>query len=134
MDWYTGIAIITKVNFDNVNIMTALGGSNHWNDTHSKYAAPLSVEIMVNGETEALSFGRDNRTSTLDKSIVANTNGRWWRSWQLESLMSRSEHPLDEKWITDYQQAFDFLVKRVSYEKLEKDDIVDLIEKWAKKD
>ena len=48
-------------------------------------------------------------------------------------LISPSEHPLDEKWVTDYKDAFDYLTKKYSKERLEEDGVTSLINEWAKK-
>ena len=47
--------------------------------------------------------------------------------------MSPSEHPLDEKWITDYKGAFDLLLKKRSKAQLDNDGVTSIIEEWAKK-
>ena len=48
-------------------------------------------------------------------------------------LLSPSEHPLSEEWVTDYKDAFDYLTKKRKKMQLDSDHVTSLINKWSKK-
>ena len=69
----------------------------------------------------------------LSKQIFAKQSYTNWGSWYVSKLLSPSEHPLDESWVTDYKEAFDLMLKKRSNEQLDNDGITSLIDNWSKK-
>ena len=49
------------------------------------------------------------------------------------SSISNNATPLDPSWITDYRDAFDWLAKKRSLEKLTEMGITDLVETWKER-
>ena len=137
----SGIGLITSVNFDKLNVLAAKGG--YYNGQGNPYYCPLTVMAMVDGKESEIKLRISSQSRhgnegyaaiELDHNIVLRSSAGYYASWTMTKLMSPSEHPLDEKWVTDYRDAFDFLTKKKSKEKLDDDGITSLIEKWAKKD
>ncbi len=139
----TEIAIVTEVNFDTLNVMTALYNNGYHTD--NPYYSPLKVKVMINNEEFHLKFCVGGNRSweswlkdldELDSEIVQSigSNGYYRNSFHYSKLLSRADHPLDEKWVTDYKGAFEYLTKKRSKEKLDNDGITKLINKWYKKD
>jgi len=139
----TEIAIITEVNFDTLNVMTALYSTEYNNDT--PYYSPLKAKVMINNEEIYLRFCISGNRSweswlkdldELDSEVVQSigSNGYYRNSFHYSKLLSRADHPLDEKWVKDYKGAFEYLTKKRSKEKLDNDGVTKLINKWHKKD
>ena len=131
------VALITKVNFDSLNVMAAKTG---YYDGHTNpYECGISVSALINGQEKSIKVHTDYRSAgsgwesdllRLNSNIVVRDSSGYYGTWSLSKLLSRSEHPLNEKWVTDYKDAFVLLLKKRSMSQLEKDDIVPLIEKW----
>ena len=133
------VAIITKVNFDSLNVMAAKTG--YIDGYTNPYECNLEVMAMIQGVERHISI----RTSLkykhtwqedfieLDGKIVATADANYYSQWYMSKLISPSEHPLDEKWVTDYKDAFDLLLKKRSKKQLDKDGATNVINEWAKK-
>lgn len=123
------VGIITHINWDNLNIMTAFEGS--W-DAREKYSQHIEVKAMVEGEDITVSLRPFVRENKLNQTITEHCSQSYrnWGAYEFHSIIGRSETPLSEEWVTSYREAFDFLVKRRSFEKLKEDGIVALIDKW----
>tara|TARA_Y100001938_G_C7804369_1_gene288672 strand:- start:202 stop:564 length:363 start_codon:yes stop_codon:yes gene_type:complete len=105
------------------------------------YECNLEVMAMIQGVERHISI----RTSLkykhtwqedfieLDGKIVATADANYYSQWYMSKLISPSEHPLDEKWVTDYKDAFDLLLKKRSKKQLDKDGATNVINEWAKK-
>ena len=140
---HTDIAIITGINFDSLNVMTARSfGSDYGNPYHS----PLEVTAMIGSKEVYLKFRLTGEQrwqdewrkelTTLDSTIISSvkTNGYYSGHWNFSKLISRADYPLDEKWITDYKGAFKFLTKKRTKAQLESDGVTRHINFWAEKD
>ena len=109
---HTSTGIITKINWDTINVFSAMG--KHSNDAHS----PVEVQVLVDGETKRL--GNLN-----DKFNTINGNGKiqsWWRgtpSCDLVRVITNSPTPLPPEWVTSYKESFETLVKKRTYEQLQ---------------
>ena len=105
-------AIITKINWDTINVFSAL--NKHSSNVHS----PVEVHVLVNGETKRLG-------NLADKFNTINKNGEiqnFWRghpSCNLVSVITNSPTPLPQEWITSYKESFGTLVKKRTYEQLQ---------------
>ena len=137
-DYTEHVAIITSVNFDKLNVMAAHDGtySGHTNP----YECILEVKAMINQKefNIAILTGKDYRRdwaktvkTNLNHKIVRRAFRGWSADYIMDKLLSPSEHPLDEKWITDYRDAFDYLTKKRKKIQLENDQVNCLINKWA---
>ena len=134
------VAIITKVNFDSLNVMAAKTG--YIESYTNPYECTLDVKAMINGVERYVSIRTklqylhswQKNFIELDSEIIATADQHYHSQWYMSKLISRSEYPLNEKWITDYKGAFDLLLKKRSKKQLDKDGATCLINKWAKKD
>ncbi len=134
----TEIGIIAKVNFDNLNVLAAMDGYYHGHG--NPYYCSLAVSALVgeDGEQNIMirvsnrRHGADFKAIELDSNIIRRTSTGYYDGYTMTKLMSPSEHPLDEKWVTDYRDAFDFLTKKKTKEQLDNDGVTSLINKWAK--
>ena len=137
------VAIITQVNFTSLNVMAAK--DKVYYDGHSDpYECLLEVKAMVNGEEVFVTIHNTGRTRSSDewdysfprisKDVLGQSSKqRHWRGWTMSKLLSPSEHPLDESWVTDYKDAFDLMLKKRTKEQLDNDGVTSLINEWVKK-
>jgi len=134
------IGIITKVNFDTLNVMAAHDGS--YSGYENPYECKLNVMALIDGREAKVDIlttkdrKRDwyhNIETVLDRYILRDSMG-WHVDYIMDKLISPSEHPLDESWVTDYKDAFDYLTKKRKKSQLDNDGVTSLICKWAEKD
>ena len=128
-DAQTFVGLITKINLDKINVFTAFNYS--W-ETNEKYGQPLEVKILVDGDETWLNlqgFCKASLDASL-KSLVKRFDHSYSR-FHLTKVIGKSETPLPDDWVTSYDDAWDFLAKKRSYEKLKEDGVVAHIEKWA---
>ena len=112
-----GIALVTSVNFDTMNVTCAMRG-------YGDYRQPLTIEIVHDGRAEELHFS----DSKLLAPVFQRVNS--YGSIQYDSKVCDSSTPLDPSWVTEYKDAFEWLVKKRSYEKLDEEGIVHVVEQW----
>ena len=109
---HTSTGIITKINWDTINVFSAMG--KHSNDAHS----PVEVQVLVDGETKRLG-------NLADKFNTINGNGKiqsWWSGkppCDLVRVITNSPTPLPPEWVTSYKESFETLVKKRTYEQLQ---------------
>ena len=134
------VGIITSVNFDKLNVMAAHDGTYSGHD--NPYECTLAVKALVEGREVEVGIATTkshrrewNKTvaTVLDSNIVRSGWQGWHNEYIMDSLLSPSEHPLDESWVTDYKDAFDYLTKKRKKSQLDNDHVTSLINKWAKK-
>ena len=107
-----GTGIITKINWDTINVFTSLG--KYSDAVHS----PLEVQVLVNGETKRLG-------NLADRFRTINENGKiqsYWRghpSCDLINVITNSPTPLPPEWVTSYKESFDTLVKKRNHDQLQ---------------
>ena len=134
------VALITKVNFESLNVMAAKTG--YYNGYTNPYDCSIKVHALVDCKEHLIKVHTDERSYSdtwqkdfiqIDHKTISLNHGGHYMNWHLSKVISRSEHPLDENWVTDYRGAFDLLLKKRSKEQLDNDGITSLINKWAKK-
>ena len=135
------VAIITEVNFDSLNLMAAK--SCYYDGYVDPYECHLKIKALVNGQEHLIRINTNETQFSsgdfsygfpqLSKQIFAKQSYTNWGSWYVSKLLSPSEHPLDESWVTDYKEAFDLMLKKRSNEQLDNDGITSLIDNWSKK-
>ena len=134
------IGVITSVNFDKLNVMAAHDGTYSGHD--NPYECTLAVKALAEGrEVEVgIATTRSHRrewnktvATVLDSNIIRSGWQGWHNEYIMDKLLSPSEHPLDESWVTDYKDAFDYLTKKRKKSQLDNDHVTSLINKWAKK-
>ena len=110
--------------------MTAFSGS--W-DNEQKYGQHIEIRAMVDGEDKSVSIKDHRKSQHHLHSLITEGNSkpsRYWDCLELYKVIGNSKKPLSEEWVTSYKDAFDFLVKKRSFERLQEDGIVGLIDKW----
>ena len=134
------VGLITKVNFESLNVMAAKSGYYHGHT--NPYDCDLTVHALIDGQERQIKIHIDDNNYSdtwqkdfirIDHKTIAKASGGYYQSWHLSKVLSRSEHPLDESWVTDYKGAFELLLKKRTKEQLDSDGITSLIDRWSKK-
>jgi hypothetical protein len=114
------IALISSINWDKLNVTCA-------NATYGDYRQGLEIHCIVEGNTHRLSFSADDLRNTL-KPTFQTVSG--WSTWKYIGSVAPAPQPLDESWVTDYKDAFEYLAKKRTYKRLDEESIINLIEYW----
>ena len=135
------VGLITKVNFESLNVMAAK--STYYSGNTDPYVCSLQVHALVDNQERNIKIHTTGSSYSdtwqkdfiriRSKIIVKQGGNGYYSSWNLDKVLSRSEHPLDENWVTDYKGAFELLLKKRSKEQLDNDGITYLINEWSKK-
>ena len=123
----TFIGLITKINLDKINVFTAFDYG--W-DVNEKYGQPIEVQALVDGNETWINISTFCRDNAALKPLVKRQSSHYSRL-VLTKVIGKSETPLPDDWVTSYDDAWEFLAKKRSYEKLKEDGVVAHIEKWA---
>ena len=139
-DYTEHIGIITSVNFDKLNVMAAHDGT--YAGHNNPYECVLNIRALVDGEEVSIatltdkSYHRtfhDGIKTKINHKIIRMTYEGWSPDFFMDRLLSPSEHPLSEEWVSDYKEAFDYLTKKRKKSQLDNDHVTCLINKWSKK-
>ena len=118
------IGLITSVNYDKLNVMTAFGARYDKKD----YVQPLEIRAIIDGKTSRVNLGAS------DIEIISrHATPRIWSEFTYVSKMTSTAAPLDESWATDNNGEWTWLTKNKSYSWLQEAGIVAHIENWASK-
>ena len=120
------IALITSVNFDELNVMT---GFDAWG--HEDYIQPLKIEAIVNGKADKITFARPICDDVVSLRAVRNGSG-WSPSLYIQKLTSNAT-PLGQSWVRDNPDCWEWLAKKKSLESLKQMGIYEHITDWASK-
>ena len=120
----TAVGLITEINWDKVNVMTGFRTS--WG-TH-EYGQKIQVKALVDGREEIL--GLTKLVNEKCHELIKNYDDAYY-GWHVANIIGKSEVPLPEEWTTSYGEAWDYLVKKRSYDKLKNDGIIEHINKWV---
>ena len=122
--------LATVVGFD-------LGDINVFRTTNSyeldsEYKGKMTITVRANGEEMNLD---------LAEMLLAKPNGRltkwaerWYSGWNSASYVetiARSTQPLDQDWVTSGADAFQWLLKKKSYDWLDKRRMITTIDDWG---
>ena len=121
------IALVTSVNFDELNVMTGYDG--YGLQHHEEYLQPLKIEAIVNGKAEKVTFARPQCDDVVSLRAVRNGAG-WSPALYIQKLTSNTA-PLDESWVHDYQDCWEWLAKKKSLASLMEMGIYEHITEWA---
>jgi len=123
------IGLITSVNWDSLNVMTAYDSGYDW----QRYAQHIDVRVMVDGKDHRLSLKSKLHGTSLSKIINKRNaeTGYYYQQFSLDKVIGKSAQPLKEEWVTSYKDAFDYLAKKLSLEQLEDRGIIMHIQAWA---
>ena len=114
------VALVSSINWDKLNVTCANG---RWGD----YTQGLSIGVLIDGQKHRMGFHHTLMNSTLNPTFQSLEG---YASWQYVSSIAPAPQPLDESWVTDYKDAFEYLAKKRNYKRLEDESIVKLIDYW----
>ena len=119
------VGLITSVNYDKLNVMTAFEGRYG----HHDFVQPIEIYAIFNGASKTIRFNRDllRNTSILSTHCVPYHFG----GYSYSAKMTSTATPLDESWATDNNGEWEWLVRRKSYAFLKESGIASHIESWA---
>lgn len=120
------IGLITSVNYDELNVMTAFDGS----FARREFTQPVEITAVFNGRSRRVKF-----CSSLvdDAATLARYSCQGWNQLIYSSKLTSTAEPLDESWATDNNGEWSWLAKKRSYAWLQEAGIVRHIENWASK-
>ena len=135
------VGIVTSINWDELNMFcfTNNNASNWRNRVHDNMQAPLQVKVQVNGKETTLSW---KKTGNNRYAVINDTHGRPlidnfaydWRGVEFVSVVSSTETPLSEDWLTQGQaECVEFITKRYSKEKLTDWKGIETLENYEKR-
>ena len=126
----TAVALITDVNFDKLNLLCA-------NAQYGDYRQGLSIQANVNGQSTHIQVHPRHwnnpvtdhtelhkKFEPLFKSVDGYGHYRW------DGAITSSATPLDPSWVTDYREAYDWLVKKRSLERLKEEGVYELVQRF----
>ena len=114
------VALVSSVNWDKLNLTC---DNRTWQD---QWRQALVVEAVINGQRHKLKWS-DDATKILKPAFQ---HSHCYSAYTYIAKVAAAPKPLDESWVTDYKEAFDFIAKKRSHERLEEYGIVNLVEKW----
>ena len=133
------IGLITSVNYDKLNVMTAYYGSYD----KQGYVQPIEIRAIIDGKTSKVTLGTGRKTINDGFGGLRNAEGtalisryastRSWMDFIYISKVTSTAAPLDESWATDNNGEWSWLTKNKSYSWLQEAGIVAHIENWASK-
>ena len=135
------VAIVTSVNWNELNMFCYVdrNNANYRNRVHENLQAPLHIKVQVNGQERLLSFpnttGQNNTVfNDVHGRPLVDVFGYNYNSVTFKSVLSPTETPLSETWLTEGQaECVEFITKRYSYDKLAEWKGIDLLEKYEKR-
>lgn len=127
------VATITKINWDSLNLCAGKkwGWDNGWISQSLQITAIVDGKTVLISEQNSGDYGRGTGNISGQGNIIANVSHNY-SNLKFQGLLSRSPHELSEEWVTSYKQAFDFLVKKKTFEKLQEVGFVQLVDKWKR--
>ena len=114
------IALITSVNYDELNVTTGFMSAYHEQD----YVQPIKITALVNGEAAII---------ILDENDVVSSRARGWGFWHYKAKMTSNATPLDPEWASSDLGEWDWLAKKRSQERLDDMGLLNHINTWASK-
>ena len=120
------IGLITSINLDELNVMTAFNNGGYYGPI-ANYRQPIEVIANVGGSSVTVGI----QGITGKNTPIATRASDAYTRHEYSSKMTSNATPLDESWVTSYNQAWTWLAKKRSYEWLEDAGITQHIDFWA---
>lgn len=114
------VALVSSINWDKLNVTCANG---RWGD----YTQGLSIGVLIDGRQQRMGFHHELMNNTLNPTFQSLEG---YASWQYVSSIAPAPQPLDESWVTDYKDAFEYLAKKRTYKRLDDESVIKLIDYW----
>ena len=102
--------IITSINWDKINVFTAL------DKKHDDAYSPIQIRVLL---SSGKSIYITDKLDSFDCLGEAAKPRVWGSCNSLKKIIAPSKTPLQEDWITGYKESFKTLVKKRSLEQLE---------------
>ena len=96
----------------------------------------MHVAVNVNGQRQLLQFyhnsyyNRNDNPTPLEQEFETVFKDTGHGQYSFDGVVTNGSTPLDPSWVTDYRDAFDWLVKKRSYDRLKEEGIVKTVEHW----
>lgn len=116
------IALVSDINWDKLNVTCA---NQQWGD----YRQSLEIEVIIDGQKHRLNFDNRHVTGVLSPTFKSVSG---WSNWKYVKAVAAAPKPLDESWVTDYKDAFEYLAKKRTLERIKEENVVDIVEEWSK--
>ena len=102
--------IITSINWDKINVFTAL------DKMHDDAYSPIQIKVLLSSGQSVWINDKLDSFACLGEAAKLRV---WGHSFSLHTIVAPSKTPLKEEWITGYKESFKTLVKKRSLEQLE---------------
>ncbi len=135
------VAIVTSVNWDELNMFCHTdNNNNHWqNRVHQNLQSPLNIKVQVDGKQRFVTWRSQGNARY---GVVSDVHGRPlidnystdWNSVKFKSVISPTETPLSEEWLTQGQsECVEFITKKYSLDKLKEWKGIKILEDYEKR-
>ena len=102
--------IITSINWDKINVFTAL------DKKHDDAYSPIEIRVLLsNGNSVWI----DDKLDIFDCLGKAAKPTVWGQANSLKKIVAPSKTPLQEDWVTGYKESFKTLARKRSLDQLE---------------
>ena len=137
------VGIITSINWDELNMFCYTeGDKRRWSSSvHDHLKAPVQIDAIIDGNKTQIQWAQRSGNQNHVR-MVCDTHGRplvdnWSYNWQCAefvSVVSPTETPLSEEWLTQGQQeCVQFITKKYSLSKLTEWKAIEILENYEKR-
>ena len=137
------IGIITSINWEELNMFCYTeGDKRRWSSSvHEHLRAPLQIKAVIDGNETQIQWAQTSSNHNHVR-MISDTHGRplvdnWdynWNCADFVSVVSPTETPLSEEWLTQGQQeCVQFITKKYSLAKLESWKAIEILENYEKR-
>lgn len=137
------VGIITSINWDELNMFCYTeGDKRRWSSAvHEHLRAPLRIDAIIDGKKSQIQWAQRS-SNQYNVRMICDTHGRplvdnWTYNWQcveFVSVVSPTETPLSEEWLTQGQQeCVQFITKKYSLSKLKEWKAIEILENYEKR-
>ena len=141
------VGIVTSINWDELNMFCYTeSNSRGWRHSnkrvHENLQAPLAIRVIVDGKEDWLKWTATTGSNGGTQNIVNDEHGRpladqfphSWSAPEYHSMVSPTETPLSEEWLTQGQaECVEFITKKYSLAKLKDWQAISLLESYERK-
>ncbi len=128
----THVGIVTSINWDELSLFCSTTPEEKFHYYRNEdYKQVLKITIQIGDESTTMTFGDAGLSEQSTGRNVVRFSQPSWKSVTFDSVLSRSETPLDEQWVNQgHAEAMEFLTKKRSLEQLKASSIDTLIDLW----
>ena len=137
------VGIITSINWEELNMFCYTeGDKRRWGSkVHEHLRAPMQIDAMIDGNKTQIQWAQRSGNQNHVR-MICDTHGRplvdnWsynWKCADFVSVVSPTETPLSEEWLTQGQQeCVQFITKKYSLAKLTEWKAIEILENYEKR-